>query len=221
MQPILWPSIWAAIAATFSAVSAISVLIIQRANRLDAARPELVLLDWSRRPFGNPAYGVEIIAFKTIKNVGGATAYRTVIHRPDEPEKYDMSGIFVAVLPSGESCDIEGEIFVHWTNVPDTFGMQFVACSPTIVAIDSLKRHHETRYRLLVQRAGLVTKTFKQTLTEGVTLRGLEMVTDPIWLLNFRQSASRIVRTVRGWFRLRSSAYATLPRSNSDGHSEG
>lgn len=61
---------WAAIAASFAALSAFMTMLSHRRNRLDSVRPGLVLTGWDRLADGHADSAHEVIAFHSIRSVG-------------------------------------------------------------------------------------------------------------------------------------------------------
>ena len=62
-------AIWSAIAASFSALSSILIMLIQRRNLQETVRPEIVLEEWSRHSEGEGDGAYEVIVFQKIRNV--------------------------------------------------------------------------------------------------------------------------------------------------------
>jgi hypothetical protein len=64
----------AAVAALFSAASAVIMTRIQRRNFLEASRPELVLGGWQRHPLTKEHGYRDAIFFDTVRNIGQGAA---------------------------------------------------------------------------------------------------------------------------------------------------
>lgn len=65
------PSIWAAVAATGSFVTAILVWLVQRRTLYESLRPDLILSDWIRE---SPGASGDALIFRRIENVGHGVA---------------------------------------------------------------------------------------------------------------------------------------------------
>src|SRR5687767_151938 len=65
---------WSAVAASFSALSATVMVMIQRRNLLESVRPEIVLVGWGRKNWKMEKVDCEIVSFSHVKNVGRGPA---------------------------------------------------------------------------------------------------------------------------------------------------
>jgi hypothetical protein len=72
-------AIWSAIAASFAAFSSFLVMRIQRRTLLESIHPELVLNGWTRRAEGQGDVADEVIAFRTLSNMGRGAAFQIMI----------------------------------------------------------------------------------------------------------------------------------------------
>lgn len=149
----LSPELWSAVAASFAALSSFLVMFIQHANRLDAARPELVLTGWTRTTRGEGEAAHEVLTFQTIRNVGKGPAIHVVLncaHCHENRPTATMSTTRLPILAPAEAHDINGEIVVWWKNVPrEKDGLQHLFLTVTLASTDSIKFRHETEYQLL------------------------------------------------------------------------
>lgn len=54
----IWPTVWSAVAATFSAIAALVLMSVNLKNREDSVRPEVILDGWSFREDPPPGWGI-------------------------------------------------------------------------------------------------------------------------------------------------------------------
>lgn len=147
-----WAAIWSAVAATFAAISSISIMLIQRRNLIESVRPELVLTGWTRRTVGEGEAAHEVISFQTIKNLGRGPAlniHLASFHEVNSRPTAVLSTIRLPILGTNESGALNGEITLWWKNVEaDTPGFKYLHITVTIFCLDSRSVRHETRYAL-------------------------------------------------------------------------
>jgi hypothetical protein len=203
---------WSAVAASFAALSSFLIMLIQRRTLLESARPELVLIGWSRKPVGKGDAAHELLTFQTIKNVGRGTAlhvhFQCFMDRDNYP-LYMMSTLRLPILASNETAEMDGAISLWWKNVR-TESVRHMPVLITIWCWDSRGRRHETRYNLFVVEQVSGAMTFGgDTITPGVTLTTRTTTTRPVWWLKFIGKLKRI----RDWGR-------RLARFRKDGRGE-
>ena len=102
-RPTLTAAIWAAIAATFSAISSLLIVLIQRRNLLESVKPELVLTGWERTPRGQGGSAQEVISFKTIRNVGRGPALHVILMASEIKLHFQQQSITHAAKASRRS----------------------------------------------------------------------------------------------------------------------
>lgn len=144
---------WSAVAALFTAVTAWLLLRIERRNHLEAARPELVLSGWTRRPLNGSSASRDTLSFATIRNVGRGAALDIFINcfeTRDNLPLYTMSTCGLPILATGESEQVAAEITVWWQNVPLAEGMRTVPVTLNVSCSDRRGRRYETTYSLMV-----------------------------------------------------------------------
>lgn len=146
-------SIWSAIAATFSAIAAISIMLIQHRNMLDSARPELILNGWDRKTRQPGDHKIELITFNKIRNIGKGSALHILINSyktiDDKPVAV-LSTERLSVLPANEEYQINGKISLFWHFVPpDDSGHKHLLIKITILSWCSKGCRHETIYELM------------------------------------------------------------------------
>jgi len=192
-----WPSAaeWSAIAACFAAISSLLMMGIQRANLMEAARPEIVLTHWTRSMEGRGEAAHEIITFKTIKNVGHGAAFTLIINAADIKNKRPLtlfSTIRLPVLAANESVDINGKISIWLKNVePDDSGFKLLQFPIEIFCWDSRGRRHQTQYNLSV--AELSGNVFLDNeIAPGVSLGNRTTTVRSVWFLKMLDALRRI-----------------------------
>ena len=189
------PATWSAAAATFSAITAFIVMLIQRRNYLEVARPELVFTGWSRTQEAKS--NRDYIRIATLRNVGCGPALNVMtsvnfeeIGRPAAV----MSSFRSPILAAGESVDFDGDITLWWapqgTPVNPRATMVF---DIRIYCWDARNRRHETIYTLVVipvsQHRGL-----SQSVAPGVMIHHRATHSTPVCQLRLIATANRPIR---------------------------
>ena len=145
-------AIWSAIAASFSALSSILIMLIQRRNLQETVRPEIVLEEWSRHSEGEGDGAYEVIVFQKIRNVGRGVASHIYMHSRsmvvDRPAA-TMSTIRLPILATNEALNIDGRIVLWWKNVIPHGNNKFLPINIVIHCWDSRGMRHETKYELM------------------------------------------------------------------------
>lgn len=177
-------SIWAAIAATFSAISAGLMVYIHRQNLLLANRPELILLSWTREKVGNPN-PIDRVKFSEIRNIGRGAAINAVVEGAtsarDKPITFCISLATTKVLAPGDCEQMEGDVVLYWKNVPprEHDMAKLLAINVTLYCWDTTGMRYTTTYHLLVfEPDSHVVNT--QRLTSGVYLTGRRVTIDSV-----------------------------------------
>lgn len=119
-MPSTAAAIWSAVAASFAALSSVLIMMIQRRNLLESARPELVLIGWSRQACGQGDAAHEILGFERIKNVGRGPALHIVLNSSQIANNRPtaaMSTLRLPILAPNEESPIDGRISLWWKNV--------------------------------------------------------------------------------------------------------
>ena len=180
-------SIWSAIAAWFSALAAFSIWRVHRMNMLDAARPEIVLLDWNRIKKSDNDNEWECLRFDSIKNVGKGPAFRIFI-RSDFPGNAPSVGMTAvkqqSILPAGEQHDIYGEILMIWKNVENKDGLKYLPIDIEVFSWCSKNYRHKTSYKLMVVQSveGHIA-VGSDEVAPGVILSTRNTTCKPVWFL--------------------------------------
>lgn len=200
-------AIWAAVAASFSALSSFLIMRIQRRTFVEAARPELVLSGWGRPP-RVAVHQRETVTFATIRNVGKGPALNVVINAAspegESAPTYEMTTAMLPILAAGESQDVNAEIVLHWQNLraaPDGHKHLFVKVE--ILCWDARNLRHETSYTLVVAEHK-ATDLVPQPVAPGVGVPIRSVTSTPVWLLKVRRTVGRGRNTgTSRWVRLR------------------
>lgn len=197
---------WSAIAATFSAVSAVIVMRIQRRNYLESVRPELVISAWSAHNDSHGATGPSIFRLEVIRNVGRGPAFQVCAFDVTGKKGRSLGGLafadeMVPVLASGESHATKWEIYLDWRRA-NTFNetMQTMGVEMELVCWDREPSRHRTKYSFFLQRQRLegrddqwtpidVRLGFRTTTSEKVWW--LKFTRTPKWLQSLRAKLSK------------------------------
>ncbi len=152
-----WPAIWSAVAASFSALAALSMVWIHLQNRADAVRPELVLDGWS---LTNEIPDKGIIQIGKISNQGrGSALFILGEARFAEAESIGPGKLFVGLfcnaiqqLPTGKEVAIDWHIKFDWPGSVQPRQNQYVYLNLMISTWDVHARRHEATYELVASR---------------------------------------------------------------------
>jgi hypothetical protein len=180
-----WPetnaAFWSAVAAWCAAVSSLLIMRIQRRSLLESVRPELILGGWARQahPSGN-----ESIKFSTVRNIGRGPALRVHAGLFKEADNFPVAALAdvrIAILGTGETENVDGEILVWWSNVQRRHGdPKVLSLTVPITCLDSRGVRHETRYDLVVletpQDAGA-----SNAIAPGIWLMNRSNTATPAW----------------------------------------
>ena len=147
----IWPAICSAIAAIFSATSAIVLLIIQIRNRKDSVRQEIILDDWT---FDIDSHGIGNIHVKKIANVGkGPALHLSGWLELQGAESVEAGAPFVGLLCEPISIlPPEKELEINWNGRFPWKGKKIddmVLLKLTVTSYDIHDRRHKTTYQLL------------------------------------------------------------------------
>lgn len=189
-------SVWSAIAASFSAIAAISILRIQRINMLDAVRPEIVLLGWERKTSPASDQELEYLCFKRIKNIGNGPALRVYINSfktHENKPQFMLSTKRLSVLPVGEEYEINGEILMCWKNVAKQAGARYLMIDIEVLSWCSKNYRHKTSYKLMVMQSveGHVVGGCDE-VAPGVMMSTRSTTCKPVWWLKLSSKLSNI-----------------------------
>lgn len=208
---------WAALAAGFSAVSALMMLKVQRLGFLESIKPELVIEGWDRKA-RSVEHDHEVLTFDLIRNVGNGPAHRvfvtSYVKMKDGGGPFAiMHSMWVPIIPAGESHDDLGRIELFWKNVPLIEGDKTLSVNVTILAWDSYGNRYETVYPLFIRKADQDTITGSDRIAPNVSLIHRKVSRRRVWTLQLQAQLERLTkkpRKVLGWIQNK-----LLPRSKS------
>lgn len=147
-----WAAFWSAAAATAAAVSSFLIWRIHRFNMLDAVRPELAIVGWTRTGLIEGPEGPDYVLFSTVRNVGRGLALNVSLSASGEADGkplYCMSTQDVPVIPQGGQEVVNAQVELWWRNLPPkSQGTMMVQV--LLACTDARDRWHEAAYNLLV-----------------------------------------------------------------------
>ena len=192
-------ALWSAIAASFSAFAAICMLWIQRRNYVEAARPDLVLIDWGRHQEVHGPVETDVVTFAGVKNIGRGPALNVHITAHGEINRcptYMLPTIRAAIVAVDETVHVQGRIIIAWKNVPDVaaHGKRLGITIP-VFYWDSRGYRHETSYRLFC--LGAEDSGLMDHIVPGVMLVSRSSIARPVWLIRAQSRVHRAWRFVR------------------------
>lgn len=190
-------AIWSAIAATFSAIAATTIMLIQHWNMLDSARPDLILTGWDRkiRQQGDRRY--DTITLNKIRNVGKGSALHLTINSTkfiDGRLVAALSTETLSILPANEEYEINGEITLFWDHV-STYdkGHKYIQIDIEIHSWCSKGYRHETIYDLLaVDPIKNISLVGGDEISPGVMLATRKTASKPMWRLKLNRKLSHL-----------------------------
>lgn len=189
-------AIWSAIAASFSAIAAITVMWIQKTIMLDAARPELILDGWKRETKKNNDSEIDIITFNNIRNVGKGSAFHVLINASqvvNSQPTYTMPTNRLSFLPANEDHDITGKISLLWENVkPTGILLESIPIKIKIYAWCSKSHRHITTYNLTVTENKEVIFPGSDIFLDGVSVSNRHTISMPMWKFKIQRKLSQI-----------------------------
>lgn len=142
------------IVAAIAALSAFLTMLIHRRNLLESIRPEITLVDWTRRSEGQGESAHDVIAVQSIKNVGRGTAFNITFDALYTHNNFPVATMPTTRLPilaNAETTDVAAEMIIWWKNVDTTLDES--NCLSVIVTIycwDSRQSRHRTKYHLFI-----------------------------------------------------------------------
>jgi len=191
-------TIWSAVAATCSAIAALSILKIQHDNMIDAARPEIVLDGWKRNPRKVGDDSFDKISIGKVINVGNGTALHMSMNFDDAIYKGSpIAGTTmsrISIIPKDEKVDFEGELLLWWNNVESKINdFKYMSVKLKVYCLCSKGYRYETTYNLMI---GENTEKFivggMESLAPGVMLGVRSTTRTPIWRLKLLSRTKEI-----------------------------
>jgi hypothetical protein len=196
----IWPAIWSAIAATSSAIAAITLMTIHIKNREDSVRPELILEDWG---FTDDPHGLGSITIGKIRNEGRGPVLhmRGQLEIPGAKPIFEggpFAGFFhdpVPFLGVGKDLQVNWSAKFKWQG--SSISSQDIAFTPlhlTLFVTDIHGRLHETIYEMVAFKSMIFAGA--TTLAPGLALSRRYTTITPWWKLRFRSRRQRIMDAV-------------------------
>ena len=205
-MPTNYTAVWSAVAASFSALSAFLVMLIQRRNLVETVRPELIPLDWTRFEQGEGESRHEIIAFRKIRNVGRGAAFNVHISTKQTLKEGDfptvlMPGFRTAVIAPNESIDVDGRVVVWWKNIKikeDGPPHKYAFITMTISFTDARDVRHFTDYSAFaVYPAEAMVGLNDGDLAPGLSWLSRQTERKPAWRLKIMGKIRQIGNAFR------------------------
>jgi len=184
-----WAAIWSAVAATFSAITAIFFWRLEKLNFHSNARPDIVITGWKREEAGEH----DKLYFSNIENVGlGSALYINInssSNADDDRSITSMSSIQESLIPPGGSLEVKGEIFIWWKHAPGSPGKKFIPIIIEVYCWDTTGIRHLTKYALNVHEGGIYGNNI---VAPGVVLGRRSVNSDAVWMLKLKMKLSKI-----------------------------
>lgn len=188
-----YAEIWSAVAASFSAIAALTIMYINRRNMIDSATPEIVINGWNRelKKIGDKEY--DCLTFSKILNAGRGTAFHLYINATNIKNNLPLtfsSTEHISIIPSGKEVDIEGEITLVWKNVNEH---RLLPIEISIYSLSSKAYRYHTIYRLLAVESNknhiLVGGSI---VAPGIMLTQRNTISQPMWKLKVNGYLARL-----------------------------
>jgi hypothetical protein len=154
----IWPAIWSAVAATFSGLTALCVLLVHLWNRADSVRPEVLLEEWDFSLKDSKWANWSTIRVRRIRNVGNGAALhvRTQLVVPGKAELGPPIAMAMsdplAFFPPGETMSVEWLFHFDFDQAAITFGGQTVYLHLEVWMADSHGRQLVLTYDLVATK---------------------------------------------------------------------
>lgn len=175
---------WSAVAASFSAIAALTIMYINRRNLIDSATPEIVIDGWNRelKKIGNKEY--DVLTFSKILNTGRGSALHVFINATNISNNLPLTSFSterISIIPPGKEVNIKGEITLWWKNV-DKHGLLPMKIS--ISSLSSKGYHYDTIYRLTaVELNKNLMLAGGGVVAPGIMLIQRKTISRPVWKL--------------------------------------
>lgn len=184
-------SIWSAVAASFSAMAALTIMFIHRRNMIDADSPEIVLDGWRReiRKVGETEN--DALTFNKIANVGKGSALHVYINATNIINKRPLTSFStecISIIPSGKEFDIKGKISLWWKNV-DKHGL--LPIKITIYCWSTKGYRYDTVYNLAAVELNKNQILAGGEVAPGVILTTRSTKSRSVWKLKVNGYLSR------------------------------
>lgn len=147
---------WAAIAASFSAITSILILLTQKAKLQEDVRPEMLLTGWSREDQQMAGQPFTKLRIQHLENVGRGSAlhlYINAFELADDGRPIAISSTrMIDHLPPRGKFVLNQDVSIYWNNISAQVGGGKCCVTKVLVsAHDTLgKCIHVTTYELMV-----------------------------------------------------------------------
>jgi hypothetical protein len=191
---------WSAVAASFAALSSGLTVLIHWRTMIEAARPELVLLGWSRVREGADDSALEVIGVRTVRNIGRGAAFHVVVRNFEERDNKLISVMETVSLPAlapGEAAEINAEGEIWWENIAALPGVKILALDVETLCWDRTNRRHKTTHRMYVFNPP--DQATDQCVAPGIAFGSRTTVARPVRLLKIQMKVRRTPGLRRFW----------------------
>lgn len=186
-------SIASAISASFSAIAAITIMLIQRKNMVDSAGPEIVLEGWERKRKTINKKEYDVLSFTKVANAGKGPALHVCINSINIFNNYPLTSFSterISIIPSGKEIEINGEITLFFSNAAEN---GLLPINITIYCWSTQNVRYETTYRLIaVELEKRPVYLGGGQIATGVTLGTRSTKSVPVWKLKLNRYLARI-----------------------------
>jgi len=192
----IWPTICSTIAAACSAIAAVVMVLIQRRNSIEAARPELVITNWDRNTRGTTDNPFDVIGFSTIRNMGTGPALHVCIgSRIDgNPPRSGATGGRIMILAPAQEDTIDGELIVYWKNIVEERRIYSVTLE--LLCWDTRGGRYTTHYSMIICENRNSVLFSMDIVAPGVGVFFRDQKRDVLYSLKARKAIRR------GWAKL-------------------
>lgn len=153
------PSVYSAIAASCSALTAFLVYRIQRRNFRESVRPELVLSGWVALGPDQAGECRALLRVTEIRNVGRGVAVNVCAADGDRdvfgPVGPERSVGTLPILGPGEKATVAWPFDLDWTRCERRHGVEFMPLCVQVYAWDRDRVRHRVSHHFVLSRAEL------------------------------------------------------------------
>jgi len=188
-----YTQIWSAVAASFSALAALTIMYINRKNMIDSSTPEIVIDGWNREKRKVGDTELDVLTFSKILNTGRGSALHVNINATNTINNLPLTSFSTerfAIIPSGKEINVSGEIILWWKNV-DKHGLL-----PIKITIYSWSAKGY-RYDTVCNLAAVELNKNQILVGGGIVAQGIMLMTRstrcrPVWKLKVRGHLARL-----------------------------
>jgi hypothetical protein len=195
------------VAASFAALSSFLIMLTQRRNLQESIRPELVLLDWSRRAQGeeeceDDQAPLDLIDIRTLQNVGRGAAHRIEIEAYADDRGQPTALLLLLSLPvlGADKCySICSRIPIPWQNVKNP-QQDTLTITVGLSCEDSREWRYRTEYRICaIQHDASTFVVGGLMVAPGVVLSRRSTRVTPACRIRMRHWLARVPLLGRWW----------------------